>query len=143
MTRARRLPADRWMPLALIAFALFLRVLVPAGWMPVEGQIGIRPCLPPATSEAAAHPAPTHTGHHAAQPHHQPPQAPDEQQHGQPSACTFGMLAAALLAPPLTGDDIVAADYAQAPPSSRDLKARLGRALAAPPPPATGPPASA
>lgn len=123
---------------ALLAFALFLRVLVPAGWMPAEGRIAIRPCLPQA---AAAQPIAAHSAHHAeAGAHHQPQRAPDEQGHGQSQPCTFALLAAALLAPPLADAPVADPDYAAAPasPHHRDLRPR--RLLAAPPPPATGPP---
>jgi hypothetical protein len=62
MPRARRLPI-----LLAIACALFLRTLVPAGWMPASdgGAFAIQPC-------PAADPAPvTHmTSHHQGKTHH-------------------------------------------------------------------------
>lgn len=126
---------------ALLAFALFLQMLVPTGWMPAEGRIGIRPCLPQA---AATQPIAAHSAHHAEAPsHHQPQQAPDEQGHGQSQACAFALLAAALLEPPSADAVLPVADFPIAIPAGQDRSLRPTRPLAAPPPPATGPPARA
>lgn len=126
---------------ALLAFALFLQVLVPTGWMPAEGRIGIRPCLPQA---AATQPIAAHSAHHAeAASHHQPQQAPDEQGHGQSQACAFALLAAPLLAPPPAEAVLAGPEHAPALATAPDRDHRAGPALAAPPPPATGPPARA
>jgi hypothetical protein len=121
------------MAIALIALALFLRVLVPVGWMPTEQGFGIRLCTPVAA--AADQPA---AGMHGQSHHseHAPTQAPEKA--GQP--CSFTMLAASLdvAAPPALDNPVpVRIALPQMPAPSRP---RHRLAPAAVPPPATGPP---
>jgi hypothetical protein len=110
----------------LLAAALFLRLLVPAGYM--AGNAAGVPALVPCPAAVPA-PAMAHPGHH-----HGP--APHSE-----SPCPF----AALAAPAVPPDD----PLALAPPQPSFALApawqpakRLALGAAAPPPPATGPPAS-
>lgn len=110
--------------------ALAARVLVPAGWMPSEGRgFAITLC-----SGGAAVTAWVGADGKVHKEDPQPAGAPDHQ-------CAF----AGLGAPALGSDPIAAA--VPAPASSYEVAvasapAAIGRGLAAPPPPATGPPAS-
>jgi hypothetical protein len=116
--------------LALLAFALFLRVLVPAGWMPAShgGAFAIEPC------PAAAAPS-----IHAAQ--HQHHGGEDHQSHrvGHDGDCAFAPLlagfAAADLAPSLPAPMPIAGL-----PATPLAAATLKTGPPALPPPATGPP---
>lgn len=127
--------------LVLLGLALFLRVLVPSGWMPAsDGSFTIMLCPAdgpvPAPEAAMAH----HGGEHA--------HAMD-QTHGSPDQhdsaqidpdCAFAPLGGALSAPPL----LAQLDPATSPAAAPALPAyttSIGRGLAAPPPPSTGPPA--
>ena len=116
--------------LALLAFALFLRVLVPAGWMPAAsgGLFAIEPC--PA---AAPIPSLQAAGHH----HHG---GADHHSHGSHDGdCAFAPLLAASapldLAPVLPAPTLVAQV-----PSTPLAAAPLKTGPPALPPPATGPP---
>jgi len=118
--------------LAMLALcALLLRAWVPAGWMPAgaAGGILIEPC-PAAAPVAAA--ATDHAMHHAGHgplPHHR-----DE----HPS-CAFAGLALSVLDPPPAALPLAPTPTAEAVPAA-DARISPGRGLAAPPPPATGPP---
>lgn len=123
----RRLP--RGLLLCVLLGALMLRVIVPQGWMPIATGTGwhIAPCSGTGPMEMAA-------DHHRAG--HQAPAHPDgDGGHG----CAFASLALALHEPPLPS-------LAPPPPPAPLIAARIspavgiGRGLAAPPPPATGPP---
>jgi hypothetical protein len=127
---------QRRLLLALFACALLLRVAIPQGWMPVADAGGWRltVCdgMGPAAAMAAM-PGMTHNAHdrHAPPPH-------DQGDH----PCTFAGLAlvAALpdLPPALARPAVRAVETLTAP-----VRIAIGRGLAAPPPPATGPPAFA
>jgi hypothetical protein len=119
---------------ALIALALWLRLLVPAGWMPSEAGFGIRPCLPEAAAAAAHdhHASSHHHGHHGAA-------KPETPKHSG-EICAFTALALALAAPPLP-PLLPEATPAPVPLPAMPLRhAGTLLALASPPPPATGPP---
>ncbi|MFD1611809.1 hypothetical protein ACFSCW_08350 [Sphingomonas tabacisoli] len=134
MSALRHLPA-RHLPVALLlAFALLARMLVPAGWMPVfDGNtVRLELCTgyalppPPAVHDMHA----MHGGKHDAHAGH-------GKKAEQP--CPFGALAfgatdttAPSIAPPLA--------YAE-PAIALLARVSIGQGLAAPPPPATGPPA--
>ena len=128
----------------MLAAALFMRVLVPIGWMPVVDASGIHLEI---CSGWAKQPQPQpHNPHHMAHAgHHMPAEKAPAHQHepskhsGQP--CAFSGLGLAFLevAQPLA---IVAAPDDEALPIH--LPAAIpARGLAAPPPPSTGPPALA
>jgi hypothetical protein len=115
-----------------IACALFLRALVPAGWMPSAGgnAFAIEPC-------PAAEPVMQMAGHHAGSTKHVPSHKPD---HG--GDCAFSPIHAGFassdmpvpLRPPLQLADL--------PVSIATIPA-FATGPPAPPPPATGPPALA
>jgi hypothetical protein len=115
---------------ALLALALFVRALVPAGWMPVAGPHGVHLALCP-DQAPVAHAAP---GHHGGGEHGEAP-APDQ-------PCAFAGLGLAADAPPPLLV-IAPASIAAAPVQVLRTAVAVGRGLAAPPPPATGPPAFA
>jgi hypothetical protein len=126
--RLRRL--DHRVALALIACAMLLRVLIPAGWMPTtgaDGMIRISVCTGMGAETAwidrdgKIHKEAPSSGHHDLQP------------------CGFGVLGlelnetpALILPRPAFTADVVALVARQALP--------IGHGLAAPPPPSTGPP---
>ena len=124
----------------LLAATLFMRLLVPPGWMPVADAAGLRIELCPGQVVA---PKPRPADHHAL--HHGGDH--DEGRHGRPDQgkkyasqppCAFSSLGLAFLdagqAP-----SIVLPNFAAALPA-RPPAITLGTGLAAPPPPATGPP---
>ncbi len=128
MSRRRASIRDQ-IALALLGLALAVRALVPAGWMPsVTGGFAISICSG-STVEAAWVDA-------EGKVHKQAPAA------GGDRHCAFAGLGAPMLggelAPPA-----VPASADTPPPASRFALASIGQGLAAPPPPATGPPATA
>ena len=114
--------------LALLAAALFLRALVPAGWMPApeHGVFAIAPC-PAADDGLAGHAAGHHHGSHKAQ--------HDGDCSFAPLHAGFAMTDAAPVA--------IADAAATKPPLSHPEIAAFPTGPLAPPPPATGPPAIA
>jgi hypothetical protein len=125
----------RAVALALLACALALRFLVPTGWMPVSDARGFHLTLcsgsGPVEMPAMA------MMHHAmaGMDHHGPQHEQDTQDH----SCPFAGLSLALAEPALP---VVAAwpaiEAATLP--VRPFAVAIGRGLAAPPPPPTGPP---
>ena len=119
----------RLLTMIMLACALFLRVAVPAGWMPSTsgGAFSIEPCV-------AAAPA---VDEHKA-PHHG---SKGKSQHS--GECSFaplqGSFAETAQAPALSSPAVVDAAIAQ----QRPLERPYARGPPAPPPPATGPPAIA
>lgn len=128
--RQRLSRAGQGRVIALLALALFVRALVPTGWMPVATANGVRMEL------CAGQAMPTQAMAGMKHGHDQGKQAlPDH-------PCAFaGLGLAADIAPPL----VVVALALMPPPmlAPRGLAVAVGRGLAAPPPPATGPPAFA
>lgn len=131
---------------ALIALALLLKALVPAGWMPAfeGGALTLRVCG--AWAEGIDRPQPSGSGHG----HHTGPTAHgshaahnDEPQHhgegpGTEQPCAF---AATGQSDGPTGPNVETlplATQSAAPVFPHTVA--LGRGLAAPPPPSTGPP---
>lgn len=129
-------PQLRRLMLALFACALFVRALVPAGWMPDASAGGLRfaICNGTAESSAAAQAlfeqalgkADSSKQHDKAAPGNQP--------------CAFAGTALALTTPDLPA--LAAAPQASeaVAPAIPAVTVAIGRGLAAPPPPATGPP---
>lgn len=139
MSALRRSPARHISVAALLAFALIVKLLVPAGWMPVFGTRGVtlEMCSsygppPPALAKAMAQAAHRMAGHDKHKQH-------DKQAHDQPCAYA-GLSFAALDAEAPT--PLVAVPVTQALPPA-PFTVAIGRGLAAPPPPSTGPPALA
>jgi hypothetical protein len=122
--------------LALFACALALRLAVPAGWMPVaqaDGwvRLAICPGAAPAAPPTMAHAMHGDTHGHA------PTHDHDRGDHAPPCAFTGLALAAALPdLPPAPRLLPVAA----LPQATGYALVSVGRGLAAPPPPQTGPP---
>ncbi|QEH81094.1 hypothetical protein EIK56_24605 [Sphingomonas sp. C8-2] len=115
--------------LILVALALFMRLLVPAGWMPAADRgLAITLCTGAGAQQAwIDEQGNIHKG------------KPGEGQADHP--CVFGGFAAVLDLP--SGLDTLAAPLpaAAALPALAVTAVAIGRGLAAPPPPATGPPA--
>lgn len=126
MTPRSALRAPAGLALALAVLAISLRALVPAGYMPSGGAQG--PMLVICTSEGAK----VVSGHDPGV-----PQDGSQAAHGE--HCVFA--GGAVVAPPVVLATAVAAfapAESLAPAIPRDVVP--GRGLAAPPPPATGPP---
>lgn len=129
--------------LALAVMALAVRAVVPAGWMTMpsaDGWLRLTICTgtgPIEATPAMAHAMRAMSGMGPGKMHHGD-DAPTHPDH--PCAFTGGVLAAdlpVLIAPPLPPRAATAIAIA----GTRDIA--VGRGLAAPPPPQTGPPAFA
>ena len=127
--RQRLSMANRGRLFAMLALALVVRALVPTGWMPVATDQGIRfelcagQAMPPAAGMHHRHKG-------------------ESQQTAPDHVCAFaGLGLAADTAPPPVMLALAPAPVPVAAP--RALTVAIGRGLAAPPPPATGPPAFA
>lgn len=114
--------------LAFAVAALFMRLLVPAGWMPAsERGLAITLCTGTGAQQAWVDgQGKIHKG------------KPGEGQADHP--CVFAGVAALLDLP--SGIDLPAAPlvFAAAPPLFAGTVVAIGHGLAAPPPPSTGPP---
>jgi hypothetical protein len=117
--------------LAVLLLAILARIAVPSGWMPAGDGRHLMPC----PGMAMPMPAPM-AMHHAPSGHHR--DSAPAQSHGE--VCAFAAFAVPLLAPddPWTAPALILA----ASWIATGFAVRLipGHALAAPPPPATGPP---
>jgi len=124
----------RTIALALLACALALRLLVPAGWMPVVDAQGLH-----LTLCSGSGPLEAPVAHHAmaGMAHHQHHQHHDQGMPDHP--CAFAGLGLAL-AEPMLPVLALAQPVVRALPLPIALADAIGRGLAAPPPPATGPP---
>jgi len=119
--------------LAVLALALLTRLAVPAGWMPVTDAHGARLtiCTGMGAIDVPEHAMPKMTGMH-----HAP--GDQKQDHGD-HVCPFTGVAMALAAPILPALAVPPITVTET--TSRQHSAvSVGRGLAAPPPPATGPP---
>lgn len=121
----------------ILACALLVKLLIPTGWMPVVGTEGVRLTLcglaaPNAAAAAAVKEAAErlagHDGHGD--------DAPTAPAADQP--CTYAGLAFAGIAPGPAAPLPVRAVAPKVRPVAAPVS--IGRGLAAPPPPATGPP---
>jgi len=124
----------------LLAATLFMRLLVPFGWMPVADAAGLRIELCPGQGVVpkptpADHHAAHHAGHHGDAGHEKPDNR-GKTHSNQP--CAFSGLGMAFLdaaQPPIILPPIFASALPSRPPAIV-----AGTGLAAPPPHATGPP---
>lgn len=126
--------------LVLFACALALRLAVPAGWMPVAQADGwVRLALCPGAAPIATQPmAHTMQAMHGGTHEH----APDRHDHDRGDhapPCAFTGLAFAVALPDLASAPTLL-PVAVSSPVTRHVLASIGRGLAAPPPPQTGPP---
>ena len=130
----------RMVALALLACALLLRLLVPAGWMPVSDAAGVHLTLCSGTGPMTMPPMGTmaHGRTMAGIAHHMP----SDQQGVPEHPCAFGQLSLAIAEPKLPALALPIAPAALIPAGLAALVS-IGRGLAAPPPPPTGPPAIA
>lgn len=121
--------------LALFACAMLARALVPTGWMPIADAQGFRivPCS--GTGPVVAAPM----AHAMAGMHHG--KDADHGSSGADHPCAFAGVTPAIDAPMLAAPSPLVVRRAGATPT-RTLVS-VGRGLAAPPPPQTGPPAFA
>lgn len=118
------------LPIALIACAMLLRVLVPAGWMPTTGPDGmIRVALCTGTGAQPAWIDRAGTVH---------TEMPGGGDH-DPQPCGFGSLGLGLDARLIAALPLPALAAEAVQPVARQAL-RIGGGLAAPPPPSTGPP---
>jgi hypothetical protein len=121
--------------LAILAAVLLLRALIPQGWMPVQTDRGWQITICTGTGPMQMT-MPDMTGPDMAGRHH----APGGQDHMPGDhPCTFASLALALdraMPPALPLPRLIVADWLVT--ASRSIA--IGRGLAAPPPPSTGPP---
>jgi len=115
--------------LALLATALFLRMLIPAGWMPApeHGVFAIAPCPAAADDGVSGHAAAHHHGSHKAQHDGDCAFAPLHAGFATTDHAPALIAAAATAEPPLSHPEI--ASFPTGPPATT--------------PPATGPPAIA
>lgn len=114
--------------IALLALALFVRALVPSGWMPVATPdgMGIAMC-----SGQVAMP-PMAGMHHGQKEHGGGKALPD-------APCAFAGIGLAADTPP-PPPVLLPRSFAAAPSPVPAFAVTVGQGLAAPPPPATGPP---
>lgn len=132
MSALRRLPAQHLSFAFLLVLAMLARLVVPSGWMPVfDGhRLQLELC---GGGIAPPQPAIMHGGHDGA--------VDDHGNHGKAELpCPYAALSFAA-----TGADglasVVARPLYDRPAAMPDAPVTIGRGLAAPPPPATGPPA--
>lgn len=142
MPMLRSQARDHALAAVLLGAALLFKGLVPAGWMPAyeDGRLGIilcsgwRPAPPEPVAAHGAH----HAGHEAPQPSHHSGSG-DDPQHDTQQPCTFAGATMPWLGAAEAGPQL-AALLPRETGSSFPLIVSVGRGLAAPPPPATGPP---
>ncbi|WP_380873677.1 hypothetical protein ACFB49_43080 [Sphingomonas sp. DBB INV C78] len=113
----------------LVALALMMRLLVPAGWMPATDGRAVTLCTGMGAVEMWI--ADDGTLHEKA------PVQPGK----TTESCVFAALGAALVAPDLA-PVLAPPTMAVAPIMGAAFAVSVGRGLAAPPPPPTGPPAT-
>lgn len=116
--------------LAVIALALLARLAIPAGWMPMADAHGMRLTI---CTGMGPLDAPDHAM--AGMDH----KRGDHQQDNGDHVCPFAGAAMALVEPTLPTLDLPAIAL-HGETASRPIAVAVGRGLAAPPPPATGPP---
>ncbi len=118
----------RRIALALVACALLLRIAVPGGWMPSDQGRWIELCT--GDGMVTAFVDANNRLHHS-----DPGKAHAAKQH-----CAFAGLTAPF-DPPVSVEPVLRFEVAEAVPAPRLGSVSIGRGLAAPPPPSTGPPA--
>ena len=122
---------SRLLTMFVLACALFLRVAVPAGWMPApeHGAFAIQPCVAVAPSQAMEHEGKAS--------HHDPR---SKAQHS--GDCSFAPLQAGFAAP-TDAPALVTPAIVEKVVAQQAISRAFARGPPAPPPPARGPPALA
>jgi hypothetical protein len=113
--------------LLLLLLSVALRIAIPSGWMPAGGGLHIKPCVALSSAVTAHRPGSGHHGGSAPAQSHQ-------------ESCAFAAFAIPLLAPAETWTMPPFAIAAWSIAAWPVARGGIGRALAAPPPPQTGPP---
>lgn len=142
MRLSSRPSGDRLLLIVLLCLAVLPKALVPVGWMPsAEGLVVCGGWLPAPEVEAppALH-GEHHGGHHEAAPapHHQGDDEDDASHDQSSQPCAFA--GAALALDGVEGPELAALLPFTTPAAPPATTYTTGRGLAAPPPPATGPP---
>ena len=139
----RHLSLYRWPAAWLVAFALAVRLLVPAGYMPMAGQAGLEICagqtadMPAIASMTGPESMPGMAMHAMPMKGMQHGKAmPGDHDHD----CGFGAAIGGAAALPILILPAMLAPVARPVAFVRQMLARPGLGLAAPPPPKTGPP---
>jgi hypothetical protein len=121
----------QWAFVLLAGLALFLRILIPSGWMPSADRIGLMPCFGIASGA---------TRMNAGMPHHATSHDGKHQNSDQADKpCAFVAFAYAL-ADPDQGSATTMAPVPVAHPTRVASGRTITAGLPAPPPPQTGPP---
>ncbi|WP_162875424.1 hypothetical protein [Sphingomonas crusticola] len=146
MTALRRhLTLHRWPAAWLVALALAVRLIVPAGFMPMAGHAALEICAGQTPDLPSAGPMAAMPGM-AAMDHAAPAHAMDHGDHGKPMSgasdhdCGFAAAVGGAGALPTLILPAMLAPVALPAAFLRTLLVRPGHGLAAPPPPKTGPP---
>ena len=126
VTRTRSLTGPTAIGLWLTAIALLLRLLVPAGYMPAAGALTLSVTICADMGDERATIV-------------IPRNAPEDD--GAATDCPYALAALDTLTPPDAPVLAAPALFAAASPAPLPAALAPGRGLAAPPPPATGPPA--
>ena len=135
----RHLTLHRWAAAWLVALALAVRLLVPAGYMPMAGQVGLEICAGQNADMRATAAMPSM----GAMNHAIPMEGMD---HGKPMPgdhdhdCGFGAAVGGAADLPVLILPALLAPVALPQAFVRQMLVRPGLGLAAPPPPKTGPP---
>lgn len=139
MTALRRhLSLHRGLAAWLVAFALAVRLLVPAGYMPMAGKAGLEICAGQ-NADLAAMPGMGAMPHHGAMPMHGMDHGkamPGDHDHD----CGFASVVGAAADLPTLILPAMLAPVALPVAFVAQVNVRPGLGLAAPPPPKTGPP---
>jgi len=129
----RHLSLYRWPAAWLVAFALAVRLLVPAGYMPMVGQAGLEICAGQ-TADMSGMGAMDHAMAMPGKAHGKA--MPGDHDHD----CGFGAAVGGAVDLPVLILPAMLAPVALPAAFVRQLLMRPGLGLAAPPPPKTGPP---
>ncbi len=124
--------------LAVLTVALLARLAVPAGWMPVSDANGVRLTICTGTGALDA-PDATMAAAMPGMRHMAGDQGRHDNGHGDDHICPYTSAALALTQPTLP-DVGLAPFVTHVSAVSRVITVSVGHGLAAPPPPATGPP---
>jgi len=143
LTLRRHLKLRRWPAAWLVALALAVRLLVPAGYMPMAGQAGLEICAGQTMDMPAMAAMPGPESMHAMSMHVMPMKSMDHGKHmpgDHDHDCGFGAAIGGAADLPTLILPAALAPVALPAAFVRLILVRPGLGLAAPPPPKTGPP---